>query len=143
MRYRFLPIILIVAVIAITIHSLTGPSSLFFLKKDGLELSGEQARRQRFSLIVDVRTPEEREIHGYFPNSIPIDPSKAIKEIPFLLGRNVKGGETITSPILVYSNSGDGRAKAVANQLYDHGFVGTYYLKGSYLSMLPPGLEDR
>lgn len=142
MRYRFLPIILIFAVIAITIHSLTGPSSLFYLQKDGLELSGEQARRLRFSLIVDVRTPEERERHGYFPNSIPIDPSKAIKEIPFLLGRNLKGGETITSPILVYSNSGDGRAKMVANQLYDHGFIGTHYLKGSYLSMLPPGIDE-
>ena len=142
MRYRFLPIILIFAVIAIMIHNMTGSSSLFYLQKDGLELSGEQARRMRFSLIVDVRTSEERERHGYFPNSIPIDPSKAIKEIPFLLGRNLRGGETITSPILVYSNSGDGRAKIVANQLYDHGFIGTHYLKGSYLSMLPPGIDE-
>lgn len=139
MRYRFLPIILIVAVIAITLYSLTGPSSLLFLQKNGLEISAEKARRQRFSLIVDVRTPEERESFGYFPNSMPMDPSKVGKEIPFLLGRNLKGGETVTTPILIYSNSGDGRARAVADQLYDLGFIGTQYLKGSYLSMLPPG----
>ena len=139
MRYRFLPIILIVAVIAITLYSITGSSSLLFLQKNGLEISAEKARRQRFSLIVDVRTPEERESFGYFPNSMPMDPSKVDKEIPFLLGRNLKGGETVTTPILIYSNSGDGRARAVADQLYYLGFIGTQYLKGSYLSMLPPG----
>jgi len=144
MRYRFLPIILIFAVIAITIHSMTSASSLLFLKKDGLELSGEQARRQHFSLIVDVRTPKERESLGYFPNSIPIDPSGVSKEIPYLLGRGrgLNRKETITSPLLIYSNSGDERARKVAEQLYDLGFIGTRYLKGSYLSMLPPGSQE-
>lgn len=139
MRYRYLPIILIFAVFAITLHSLTGFSSLLFLEKDGLQLSPEIARRQHFALILDVRTPNEREMFGYFPNSIPIDPIKVSEEVPFLLGRKLKRKETLSTPILVYSNEEDGRAKTIATKLYDLGYIGTRYLKGSYLSMLPPG----
>ena len=36
-----------------------------------LRISVNEARSRRFGLIIDVRTPKERELLGYYPNSIP------------------------------------------------------------------------
>ena len=141
MRYRALPLVLFFAVLAIMLYSMTNPlSSLFSLQPDALRISPDQARRQRFALILDIRTPKERETAGFYPNSIPIDPtpSSLSQEIPFLLGER-PGRTNRSTPILVYSNAGDGRTRDVAETLYDLGFVGTRYLQTSYLEMLPPG----
>ena len=142
MRYRALPLVLFFVVLAITLYSMTNPlSSLFSLPSDSLRLIPEQARRQRFALILDIRTPKEREMAGFYPNSIPVDPHRLNEEIPYLLGEKPGSSRMTprTTPLLVYSNAGDGRAKQAAEALYDLGFVGTRYIQTSYLDMLPPG----
>ena len=98
-----------------------------------LELSSQQARAQRFRLIIDVRTPKEREELGYYPNSIPISVEELKKEVPFLIG---SGLHTLHSPILVYSN-GDRRAQLAAEMLYQLGYSQVRYISQSYLSLLP------
>lgn len=142
MRYRALPLLLCV-VVTIVVIFLYIPHPLSFLQKDPLSLTAEMARHRRHALIVDVRTPKEREEFGFFPESIPIDPSRVVEEVPFLLGQRPGINQQRPTPILVYSNAGDGRAQRVANQLYDIGFIGVRYLKGSYLDMLPPGPMNR
>ena len=135
MRYQILPLILICAVIAIIYQSFAH----FSLQQDPLLITAKEARRRRHALILDVRTPKERERFGFFPESIPIDPSRVTEEVPFLLGQKPGSQSPRPTPILVYSNEGDGRARQVAEQLYDIGFIGTRYLNGSYSDMLPPG----
>lgn len=135
MRYQILPLILICAVIAIIYQSFTH----FSFQQDPLIITADVARRRRHTLILDVRTPKEREHFGFFPESIPIDPSRVTEEVPFLLGQKPGSRSPRPTPILVYSNAGDGRARQVAEQLYDLGFIETRYLKGSYIDMLPPG----
>lgn len=139
MRYQTLPVILFFAVIAIIIYQ---SSANFSLQPDPLLITAKEARRGRYALILDVRTPKEREHFGFFPESIPIDTSRLAEEVPFLLGQKPGSRSPKLTPILVYSNAGDGRAQHVAEQLYDLGFIGVRYLKGSYLDMLPPGPLD-
>ena len=77
-----------------------------------------------------------------YPNSIPVGLSRLEEEVPYLLGdtpERVRASSPRKTPLLVYSNAGDGRAKEAAQRLYDLGFVGTRYIQESYLSMLPPG----
>ena len=125
MRFRALPLLLFLVVLALTVYSLTHPhSSLFSFSPDALRISPDHARRQRFALILDVRTPKERELAGFYPNSIPVDPTPSSPR---------------TTPLLVYSNAGDERARRTAETLYDLGFIGVRYLSTSYLNMLPPG----
>jgi rhodanese-related sulfurtransferase len=137
MRYRALPLVLFIAVVILL---LVGPFRPFSFQKDGLEISAEAARRRRHALILDVRTPKEREAFGFFPESIPVDPSRVTDEVPFLLGQKPGSDQPPRpTPILVYSNAGDGRAQQVAERLFSIGFTGVRYLKDSYLDMLPPG----
>lgn len=98
-----------------------------------LEISAEEARRHPFHLIVDVRTPQEREEYGYYPNSIPVSMDHLRTEIPMDVSNR-------SSEILVYSNGHDSRAAAAAYELYDMGYTRVRYLKGDYQQMLPPGL---
>lgn len=138
MRYRTLPILLSVA-IAFVLLFLYVPYLPFSLQTDELMITAEMARRRRHAFILDVRTPKEREEFGFFPESILIDPSRISEEIPFLLGQRPGANQPRSTPILVYSNAGDGRAQQIAKQLYDMGFRGVRYIKESYLDMLPPG----
>jgi rhodanese-related sulfurtransferase len=139
MRYRYLPILLILSIIAIVIHSGFGPFSLSLVNPDSLSISAEEARRHRFSFIFDLRTQRDREENGFYPNSIPISVETIKQEVPFLLGQKPSDQRIRSTPILVYSHSNDGRARLAAETLYDMGFVGTRYLSGSYLQMMPPG----
>jgi hypothetical protein len=104
-----------------------------------LHVSAEQARRQRFSLILDARTQRDREEDGFYPNSIPVEPATVQDEVPFLLGQHPSDRTPRTTPILVYSQAGDGKAKEVAATLYGMGYLGVRYLTDSYVSLLPPG----
>jgi rhodanese-related sulfurtransferase len=98
-----------------------------------LEATIDQARSMRFRLVIDVRTPKEREELGYYPNSIPIAVDQLKKEVPFLIG---SGLQSLQSPILVYSN-GDRRAQLAAEMLHALGYTQVRYISKSYLSLMP------
>ncbi len=94
-----------------------------------LRISVGEAKARRFGLIIDVRTPKERELLGYYPNSIPISPQKLQQEVPLDISNK-------NTWILVYSN-GDPRAAAAAEVLYRMGYRNVRYIKETYLSLMP------
>ena len=98
-----------------------------------LSIDSKEARFRRFGLIIDVRSPKEREQLGFYPNSIPIPVESLEKDVP-LLHPNKK------SHILVYSN-GDHKAVAAAEILYRMGYHNTRYITKSYLSLMPGSHE--
>ena len=98
-----------------------------------LEIPIHEVRSKRFRLIIDVRTPKEREELGYYPNSIPIAVDQLQKDVPFLIGSGLQSKQ---SPILVYSN-GDRRAQLAAEALYHQGYTQVRFISTSYLSLLP------
>jgi rhodanese-related sulfurtransferase len=116
-------IILIVVVIAYVIYSHTVPHSEYTLK-----ISVSEARSRRFGLIIDVRTPKERDQLGYYPNSIPISIEKLRTEVPL----DISSKRTW---ILVYS--GDNRAAVAAEILYGMGYNNVRYITESYLKLMP------
>jgi rhodanese-related sulfurtransferase len=93
-----------------------------------LELLVEEARGRRFGLILDMRTPMERERLGYYPNSIPMAVDSIRSEIGKLTGPK--------TTILVYAN-GDNRARQAAEILYEMGYHHTRYIRTDYLSLMP------
>lgn len=138
MRVRTLPFLLLLVVLAIVAGWLyTG--GLFTLSSalfpNDLAIHPAEARRQRFVLLLDLRSPKDRETLGFYPNSIPVDPSRLLEEVPYLLGDR----RPSSVPLLVYSSEGDQRALHAAQALYQKGFTGVRYLNGSYVDMLPPG----
>jgi len=94
-----------------------------------LRISVEEARAKRFGLIIDVRTPKERSVLGYYPLSIPISLDALEKEIPLDISNK-------NTPILIYSN-GDSRAEKAALKVYRMGYRRVSYLDGTYLELLP------
>lgn len=88
-----------------------------------------EARSRRFGLIIDTRTPNERETLGYYPNSIPISIEKLQSQVPMDISNK-------RTWILVYSN-GDDRAKVGADVLYRMGYPNVRYINQSYLSLMP------
>lgn len=139
MRFRYLPILLIVCVVIILLYSNLGPFSISSLTSNELAIRSEEAYRKHFSFIFDLRTQKEREETGFYPNSIPISLSTLKDEVPFLLGQKPSDHRIRSTPILVYSNANDGRAKAAAEMIYDMGMIGVRYLSGSYQQIMPPG----
>jgi rhodanese-related sulfurtransferase len=103
------------------------------LQQPSLEIPVEEARSKRFRLVIDVRTPKEREELGYYPNSIPIAVDQLKSDVPFLIG---SGLQSLQSPILVYCNGGR-RAQLAAETLYHLGYTQVRYISKSYLSMMP------
>lgn len=94
-----------------------------------LLISIPEARARRFGLIIDTRTPKERETLGYYPNSIPMSIDKLQTQVPM----DISNKKTW---ILVYSN-GDERAKVGAETLYRMGYSNVRYINQSYLSLMP------
>jgi len=94
-----------------------------------LRISVGEAKARRFGLIIDVRTPKERELLGYYPNSIPISPQRLQQQVPL----DISSKDTW---ILVYSN-GDSRAEQAAKILYEMGYRNIRYIKETYLSLMP------
>lgn len=103
------------------------------LEQPSLEIPVEEARSKRYRLVIDVRTPKEREELGYYPNSIPIAIDQLKSDVPFLIG---SGLQSLQSPILVYCNGGR-RAQLAAEILYHLGYTHVRYISTSYLSLLP------
>lgn len=97
--------------------------------ESSLRISIEEAKSRRFGLIIDVRTPKERELLGYYPNSIPISAQRLQQEVPLDISSK-------NTWILVYSNN-DNRAAAAAEILYRMGYRNVRYIKETYLSLMP------
>ncbi len=97
--------------------------------ESSLRISVGEAKARRFGLIIDVRTPKERELLGYYPNSIPISPQKLQQQVPLDISSK-------NTWILVYSN-GDNRAAVAAEILYRMGYRNVRYIKETYLSLMP------
>lgn len=103
--------------------------SSYSTTNSSLRISDAEARSRRFGLIIDVRTPKERELLGYYPNSIPISQERIQKEVPLDISSK-------TTWILVYSN-GDNRAANAAQILYGMGYRNVRYINETYLSLMP------
>lgn len=95
------------------------------------------AKAQRFGLILDVRSPKEREELGYYPNSIPVSMEQLQEEVPFLLGSKPNDISEKKTNILIYSTPGDYRAQNAAEILYQMGYHNVRYINQSYLRLLP------
>ena len=94
-----------------------------------LKISVGEAKARRFGLIIDVRTPKERELLGFYPNSIPISPQTLGQQVPLDISNK-------NTWILIYSN-GDNRAALSAEILYRKGYRNVRYIKETYLSLMP------
>lgn len=86
-----------------------------------LKISVSEARSRRFGVIIDTRSAKERELLGYYPNSIPLDSL----HIPSDVNKNTW--------ILIYS---DNRAAMAAEKLYRAGYHNVRYITETYLSLL-------
>lgn len=118
-------VLIIVGVIYLAYSSIQGHKEV----GPALRIGIPEAKAHRFGLIIDVRTPKEREVLGYYPNSIPISPESLAKEVPL----DISSKDTW---ILVYSN-GDSRAATAANILYGMGYRNVRYITETYLSLMP------
>jgi rhodanese-related sulfurtransferase len=94
-----------------------------------LKISVSEARARRFGLIIDVRPPKERDVLGYYPNSIPIPLDTILEEVPLDISNK-------NTWILVYSN-GDSRAKMAAEALYRKGYKNVRYINETYNRLMP------
>ena len=97
--------------------------------QSSLRIGIPEARARRFGLIIDVRTPQERQQLGYYPNSIPISLERLRQEVPLDISNK-------NTWILVYCNTGR-RAQMAAEILYKMGYPNVRYIDKSYLSLMP------
>jgi rhodanese-related sulfurtransferase len=123
--------VLMVAILVVVVYVIYTISQQSQRTKVGpsLKISVGEAKARRFGLIIDVRTPKERELLGYYPNSIPISPDTLSQQVPLDISNK-------NTWILVYSN-GDNRAPAAAEILYRMGYPNVRYIKETYLSLMP------
>lgn len=126
MNSRSLIIWVLVALIIYYVYT----QALPFYRKSSLVILPEEVRNHRFSLIIDVRSPKEREEFGYYPNSVPIQLDRLQQEIPIDLAVNH------SASILVYSN-GDSRAQVAAEIIYSMGYTHVRYLREPYTILMP------
>ena len=126
--------LILIIVIIILIICYTQLSAQISLQLDSyqappLRISVEVAKAKRFGLIVDVRSPRERKLLGFYPLSIPISIQSLQSQIPL----DISNKQT---PILVYSN-GDSRAAKAAAMIYQMGYHNVSYIDETYLSLMP------
>lgn len=121
--------VLIVAIFVVIVYLIYTYYSSPSRSQISLRIGIPEAKSRRFGLIIDVRTPKERELLGYYPNSIPISPERLEQEVPLDISSK-------NTQILVYSN-GDNRAAAAAEILYRMGYRNVRYIKETYLSLMP------
>ncbi len=107
------------------------------IQQSSLLIDISRAKAQRFGLILDVRTPKEREELGYYPNSIPVSMNELQTEVPFLLGTKPNDLSEKKTNILIYSTPGDRRAENAAEILYQMGYRNVRYINQSFLRLLP------
>jgi len=129
MAKRTVLIIVIVVVLLSTVFIVNHSDLLLSSHIPSLEVPIKVARAKRFNLIIDVRTPKEREELGFYPNSIPIAVNQLMNEVPALTSSK-------NNAILVYSNGGDRLAENAAKTLYKMGYHNVRYIAGSYQQLL-------
>ena len=124
--------ILSIAVIAIIIYLVYSNTTISNRKSEpSLKIGVAEARSRRFGLIIDVRTALERELLGYYPNSIPFSLDKLAQQVPLDMPNK-------NAWILVYSNGrSDKKAVIAAEILYRKGYKNVRYIDESYLSLMP------
>jgi hypothetical protein len=133
MKYNApLTTLVLVIVIAVFVYFQMSPQ-----KASVLRISVAEARARRFGLIVDVRTPRQRDLLGYYPNSIPIPLERLKMEVPLDISNK-------NTWILVYGagispklRTGDDTARLAAETLHRMGYPNTRYITESYLSLMP------
>ena len=122
--------ILSITVIAVIVY-LVYSNTIQTHSELSLKISVTEARSRRFSLIIDVRTALERELLGYYPNSIPFSLDKLSQQGPLDMPNK-------NAWILVYSNGrSDKKAVIAAETLYRKGYKNVRYIDESYLSLMP------
>ena len=127
MKYNgpFVTLVLI-ALVAVLVYFQMNPSP-----SSALRISVAEARSRRFGLIVDVRTPRQRDLLGYYPNSIPIPLERLTMEVPLDISNK-------NTWILVYgAGPGDDAPRLAAETLHRMGYPNTRYITESYLSLMP------
>jgi rhodanese-related sulfurtransferase len=115
-------IVLIIVIIVIIVYSIP------VHKEPSLKISISEARSRRFGLIIDVRTPKERDQLGYYPNSVPISMERISNQVPLDISSK-------NTWILVYS--GDNRAANAAEALHKLGYINVRYITESYNKLMP------
>ncbi len=124
-----LRLILSLSVLSIIIYLIYSYTSSPIHLENSLRIGIPEAKARRFGLIIDVRTPKERNLQGYYPNSIPISLQKIQQEVPLDISNK-------NTWILIYCNTGH-RAKIAAETLYTMGYHNVRYINESYLKLMP------
>ena len=120
----FVSFVLIILVVTLYINPLR------YMEGDSpLQIDVVEAKSRRFGFIVDVRTPEQRNRLGYYPNSVPISLERLQSEVPLDISNK-------STWILVYSN-GDQKARMAAEKLYQMGYPNVRYIQDNYLRLMP------
>lgn len=99
-----------------------------------LRIHINEARSRRFNVIYDVRTIQERELYGYYPNSIPLDPNNIKENVLSDIGNK-------NAWILIYSNNSKISAQ-IATILYKLGYTNVRYINEGYESLMPVYLSN-
>jgi hypothetical protein len=121
--------VITVALIVLGIVLIYGYMTQPKVDKKSLLIDIPEAKGRRFGLIIDVRTPKERQLLGFYPNSIPMSVDTIQRDVPMdITNKNAW--------ILVYSN-GDSRAKVATEALFRAGYPNVRYINKSYLSLMP------
>lgn len=97
-------------------------------------ISPQEAKARRFGLILDVRTEQERELYGAYPNSVIIPIDK-------LTNQSISDLVSKDTSILIYCKKGR-RAGQAALMLKSWGFKNVKYIDRSYDSLMPPGTSN-
>ena len=119
--------IVVISVIVYLVYSNTSQTT----SERSLRISVAEARSRRFGLIIDVRTVIDRELLGYYPNSIPFSLDKLSQQVPLDMPNK-------NAWILVYSNGrSDKKTVIAAETLYRKGYKNVRYIDESYLSLMP------
>jgi rhodanese-related sulfurtransferase len=91
-------------------------------------ISAQDAKRQKYDLILDVRTSLERQTLGYHPDSFHIPSANLEKIMPSKYpDKSIK--------ILVYCNTGH-RARLATDKLQSLGYKNSVYITGGYKTIL-------
>lgn len=92
------------------------------------KISAEEAKRQRFDLILDVRTDLERKTLFSHPTSVHIQSADLEREMPSRYpDKSIK--------ILVYCNTGH-RARLATDKLRSMGYSNSFYITSGPASIL-------
>jgi len=103
-----------------------------------LRISVSEARSRIFGFIIDLRSQKERDMLGYYPNSVPISIENISKEVPLDISNK-------NTWILIYCNAGNKaenaenveKAEKAAEILYRMGYPNVRYINETYNSLMP------